>query len=130
MNMDLIGDLLVVFYYHNARDGVVVSSQIFCGAVCDNIRAKRERLLEIRGQKRVIHHRECIHALCDLRDCVDVRHLHHRVRRCLNEKHLRIRSDRRLHLIQIRHVYIGMLNTVFSKNVPNNAEGSAVNIIR
>ena len=101
MDIDLLRDLLVILYHYDTGDRVVVSAQIFGRTVCYDVRAKCKRFLEIRCQECVVHNSQRADSFCDLGNSVNIRHLHHRIGRCLNEKHLGILLYCCLYRIQI-----------------------------
>ena len=76
-----------------------MSAEELRAAVDHDVRAKRQRMLEIRRQEGVVYNKEQAPSLRDLCDLSDVSHIHHGVRRRLNKDGLRVLIDKALHVL-------------------------------
>ena len=105
--------IFFLFCHQNSRQQIVVATQILCTAVKDDIRAKQQRFLEIRGQKCVIHNHFQVFGMRPFADCAEIRNLHGRIGRRFNIYGFCGRPVRFFHSLQIAGIHFCIGQSVF-----------------
>ena len=122
----LLADILPVCHQKSSQ-GIVMSAQEFGSAVHHNVSSQIQRILEIRGQKCIVHNKKQIMSLRNVCQCCNVRYIHHRIGRSFNINCLCV-------LIHIAfHVFFpavdpGKLKPVFRGNIVKKTNASSVQV--
>jgi hypothetical protein len=95
-----------------------------------DVRAERERLLEVLAQERVIDHDREIFPACQRGDRGDVRDDHRGIRRRLDVNHFRAGLDRCLNFRDVGRIDVAEFEAEFDQQLRGDAEHSPVNGLR
>ena len=126
---DLLGEFVVV-QDHRTTEHVGMTTEVFGGRVHDDVRAERERLLQVRRRERVVNDNEGAGPVTDLDESRDVADLHERVTGGLDPQHLRRGLvDGTAHGAQIAHVDRGEGDAPRNKDAVDETVGSAVDVV-
>ncbi len=127
MKIDLLGQ--VGFTGHRqARNGVIMTGQVFCGAVDGDVCSEVQRAQQVRGQERVVGDQQQLMCVADRRQCRNVGKFKQRVGEGLNEQRLGILADGFLDTGSVAGVNVGEFKSVLSENLIKQPAGTAVEI--
>ena len=117
-----------IFEHEEACDDVVVSAQVFRAAVQHDVRAERQGLLEMRREEGIVDGEQGAVFVRERRERRDVRDLHHRVRRGLNEDELRLRAHTLADECEVAHVDVFEGDAVARKDFFGETHRAAVEV--
>ena len=112
----------------DARDDVVVAADVLRRAVDDDVGAERQGFLEVRREEGVVDGEQGAVLVGELGERADVADEHHRVRRRLDEDHLRLRADFRGRCLEVGRVDVVVGQAVLLVDVVDESDGAAVEV--
>ena len=119
---------IIVDHCRHSADHIAVSVQILRCRVKDDVGAEREGLLEKRRGERVVDDEQRLMRVGDLRRGCEIRDLHERIRRRLDEYGLRLRRARILDALHVRRVHVREAEAQMLQQLVEQPERSAVHV--
>ena len=122
--------IVFVVEYDCTTDSIGMAIQKLRGGVHHDVDAEVERSLQVRRHESVVANNARTRSVCHIRNCLQVSHDHHGVRRRLDENHLRVVFDRGFHVSDVGCVHEFELYPVVRQHSLEQPVGAAIGVVR